>query len=249
MADEIPIVIPSRQRSERIAPKKWLPPDKLKLFVHEREVPRYEKDNPDVEVIGHNLVGMAKIRQAIYDQFGDVFMIDDDAKFMAGMTSGPGEVGERPTPERAYALIQRLYREATEAGIYLFGFAQFGHPLGYNPMKPYRLTGVIYGLAFGVRRSPHLFWNPNLTASGDYWLSLLNAHFHRMVLMDERWFVASQTTFRSKGGSAGQRSAATEKKDTRILQEFFGNDVVVVKKGTAIAGKTHDDQRSVKLPF
>ena len=249
MTKDVPIIIPSHGRAGAVVTLNWLPTGIL--CVAERQAPAYRAKYPDAEIDTHpdDLIGLIPKRQWIYERYGDCFMVDDDVIKMVSLTTPAGQPGETATGEHARALIERLYDEATDLGAYLFGFSAFGHPLAYNPMKPFSLTGIPLGAGLGIRKSDKLFWNTSLTAVGDYWIGLLNAHHHRMALIDWRWYLYPVKTFKAAGGAAGQRTMGTEQRDNEILQATFGSDIVQRKRGSTLASPTHGQQRSVRLPF
>lgn len=246
---DLKIVIPSHGRSTTVATLKWLP--SAMLVVAESQAAAYRRSYPDAEIDTHpdDLIGLVRKRQWMYDRYGDCFMVDDDVKNMVSLTTPAGEKARFAEGDLAVDLITRLYDEAVDLGAYLFGFSPFGHPLAYNPMKPLALTGVPLGAGLGIRRSEKLFWNTEITAVGDYWIALLNAYYHRMALIDWRWYLACVGTFKNRGGGAGHRTMATEERDTQLLRDAFGSDIVRQKRGSPIARPTHEQQRSIRIPF
>lgn len=220
------------------------------LCVAESQVPAYKEAYPNSELLVHpdSVVGLSLKREWIYREVGTVFMLDDDIMAMRSLSTPAGVKPIQATDEYAHDLIDRLHSDAEDMGAYLFAFCPFAHPAAFNPMDPFMLTGQVYGHAFGIREGSKLFWSGEVVAVEDYWVSLLNAYYHRTVLVDTRWVHHQAGTFKSTAELARHRSIESEKKDNETLIRYFG-DVVKPKKGTTLAARSSDHQRMIKLPF
>ena len=242
----IPIIIPSAHRAASVLTRI----EGAILFVPETERTAYKAHHPHAEIIGHPPMGnLAQKRQAIYDQFGDHFQVDDDIKEVVRFHDP--EADPRLTPAEAAQLIQVTYETAQAAGAYLFGFSRSPNPKHYNAHKPIMLVGYINACAFGLRQSKHLFFTPHTTAAESHWITLLNAYHHRYAWIDTRFHFAQapNSTFTRPGGQAAKRTLASERRDTLFLRRMFGN-AVRIKKGRATDSKAlHKYQRTVRIPF
>jgi len=222
------------------------------LCVPEEEAADYRRHAPaGQEIITHpRLANLAAKRQWIYERFGDVFMADDDLEY-ASRVYRPGKIHlERLTPEEARQVIEMTYLNAIASGCYLFGFARTPNPKHYKPFKPIQLSGYINASAFGLRRSRHLHFDARTVAAESHWIVLLNAYHHRKSWIDTRFCFsqAQGSTFDLAGGQAGKRSMESERADTLLLRQVFG-DVVKIKAGRKDAVALHRYQRTVDIPF
>jgi hypothetical protein len=118
-----------------------------------------------------------------------------------------------------------------------------------RPMQPFRLTGLITGHSLGLREGSKL-WFPNdrYVVAEDMWVSLLNAHHHRICLIDRRYAFVPYKTFVSKGAQAEHRTSATLKDNFFRFREAFG-DVVQKKPSTPRARAAYEYAITMRLPF
>ncbi len=246
MAIEIKIVIPSYKRAERV---KTLDIISGIVCVPESEIKMYQEHNPDAEIMGHpdTVKGLALKRQWIYEKFGNVFMIDDD---IAQVQKLHTELDERSmcTPEEIYDMIQFAGNMAHMTGAYLFGFSKNPRPEYYNEFKPFEMTGYITGCAMGMLKDSGLYFIKETVAVEDYWISCLNAFHNRIIFKDTRFYFEQEKTFTNAGGLSDYRTTETEKEDTLFLRKKFG-EVIQMKKYGFNAKRTHEFQRSMKIPF
>jgi len=242
----IPIIIPSAHRAAAVLTRI----EGQILFVPEDQKTAYETHNPGADIRTHPpYKNLAQKRQAIYDQFGDHFQIDDDIKEIVRFHTP--EAPPRLTPAEAAHLIQVTYENAQAAGAYLFGFSRSPNPKHYNAHKPIMLVGYINACAFGLRKSPHLFFTPHTTAAESHWINLLNAYYHRYSWIDTRFHFAQApgSTFTRPGGQAARRTLESEKQDTLFLRRMFGH-CVRTKKGRATDARAlHPYQRTIRIPL
>ncbi len=247
MGEEIKIVVPSHLRYDRVKTTKAMA--NCILCVPQSQYELYREYNKNVEVVAHpdSIVGLTPKRQWIYEHFGDVFMIDDD---MVGMTRNYSEKGVkgRVSKKLAYDLVQHAAGVAKEIGVYLFGFSKSPMPTSYNPMQPIKLTGSVMGGAFGMLKGSKLHFKTDLVLTEDYWVSGLNAHYHRMCYLDERFAFKFSNTFANKGGCAAYRTQSKELQDTLKLKKYFGN-AITLKQDTHLSKVKIKGARTLKIPF
>ena len=86
-------------------------------------------------------------------------------------------------------------------------------------------------------------------AATEFFLSCLNAYYHRKMFIDRRYFTAcKEGTFKSTGGMSDFRTIETEKADLMLLRESFGQ-VVLLKKPNPLRKLQHEYERTLDLPF
>jgi hypothetical protein len=247
MGKEIKVVIPSHLRHDRVTTTKAI--DNCIICVAESQVGLYKDYNRRNEIVAHpdDLIGIAPKRQWIYEKFGNVFMVDDDITQMARVYTEKGEK-TRVQKRVAYDLIQQLGNMALDMGIYLYSFSKNPMPTAYNPLKPFNLTGTIMGGGFGLNEGSKIHFNSNLNLNEDYFVSGLNAHYHRMCLIDNRFTFKFRNTFENKGGLAAYRTVTKELDDTLTLKKYFG-DSIQLKKDTHLAKVKVEGSRTLRIPF
>ena len=249
MAVKIKVIIPSHKRAERVKTLDHVA--KAAVCVPESQLAMYKEHNPDAEIITHpdTVLGLAPKRQWIYETFGNIFMLDDD---IIGVKRHYCEQGESATidPETAYEVIQYAGNMAHMMGIYLFGFNKNPMPLAYDEHKPFRLSGHITGCAFGMLKgSKHLKFNPNLVAVEDFYVSGLNAHYHRKCFLDTRFNFTQEKTFINVGGLSDYRTEESERSDTLALKKLFGSCISIKKENMGTTKNKNKYGRSFKTPF
>lgn len=255
MTDPVKVVIPSHLRADRVLTlRRCLPPDKVILCVAEDQEAEYREHNPGVEIVTHptEMLGITPKRQWIHDKFGDVFMIDDDIDCFQHFEHSNGEKACKVAPDVAYALIQRLAENTRDLGLYLFGFSPYPDVKSYIPLRPFHLTCLALGGSFGILKGSGLWWNTDIVTKDDYWITLLNAHKHRIGLVDLRYAVTTPQSkdFKAVGGCGAIRTSTSEANDTRILRKHFGDAVRDKVRTTYSTGKQgHEDQVSIDIPW
>lgn len=242
---EVKVVIPSHRRWDRVLTTMAV--DNAILCVAESQRSLYEKCNKGVEIVTHpdSVIGLARKRDWIIKHFKNVFMLDDDVEGLSRIYVGKGE----PTtvePDEAYDLIQATAHAAHEAGAYLFGFSSSPAPISYDAFNPIRLSGYVTGCAHGVLEGSKLWYNPDIICNEDYWISLLNAHHHRLLWKDTRFYWKQKDTFVNRGGLAEFRNLEAEERDFHLLRQVFG-EVVELRKNKQ--NSKHPFQKTLKLPF
>ncbi|TDB67113.1 GREB1-related protein [Arundinibacter roseus] len=244
---DIKIVIPSHKRWNRIRTTSAV--YGAALCVEESQAEIYKKCNPGVELIVHpdSIKGLSRKRDWIIKHIGDCFMLDDDIDHLSRIYTEKGEESV-VDPEVAYEIIQMTGYAARKAGAFLFGFSSSPTPISFNSLNPIQLSGYVTGCAHGVLEGSKLWYSPDIICNEDYWISLLNAHHHRMIWKDTRFYWAQKDTFVNRGGLAEFRNVENEEKDFLLLQKVFGS-VVELRKSSGKSNLRHPFQKSLKLPF
>ncbi len=243
---EVKVVIPSHKRWDRVAT--IMAVDKAILCVEESQADAYRACNKNIEVVAHpdNVIGLARKRDWILRHFGDVFMLDDDIDSLKRVYT---ETGEEiiVDPDQAYEVIQQTAAACSDAGFYLFGHSTAPAPLHYKSTDPIQLSGYFTGCAHGVLKGSKLWYNPDIICNEDYWISCLNAYYHRGGFKDTRFYWSQRDTFVNRGGLAEFRNNDAEEMDFRLLQKVFGANIVSLRKNKK--SLKHPFQKSLKLPF
>jgi hypothetical protein len=243
------IVIVSHGRCNRVHTLKGV---EGMLCVAKSQEPLYREFYPDAEYVIHpdEVLGLPAKRNWVVEHFkkDDVFMIDDDITSIVDLTtpprSGPTAVKRAKVP----LLIERCRDMAEDLGTYLFSFASNANHQQFMPQRPFKFTGYVLGGAFGLRAGHGLWWHPDCIQE-DYWISALNAHYHRKIVRDDRYGFHPKDTFKSDGGLSATRTMKHMQEAIVVLQEHFGKDVIVMKKDANWGKRNHPFQPQLQLPF
>lgn len=146
----------------------------------------------------------------------------------------------------AREIVLATAQAAHDAGAYLFGFSTSPTPVSFNSLNPIQLSGYATGCAHGILSGSKLWYNPEIICNEDYWISLLNAYYHRLIWKDTRFYWSQKDTFVNRGGLAEFRNIDAEEKDFLLLRKVFG-DVVELRKNPKNA--KHPFQKTLRLPF
>ncbi len=247
---EIAVIIPTHGRAGRVTTLDAVA--NAKLCVAESQAPAYREHYPRAEFVIHpeSVIGLSPKRQWIYEKFGNVFMLDDDVTHCQRVyLHSKKAAAMKLTPEEAYWRIQDNGNLARLAGCYLFGFNKDPNPTHYNPGIPLRLVGFVTGCALGILEGSKLSFNPRSTAVEDFYISGLNAHYHRKAWIDTRFGFVQKDTFSNVGGQASFRTVETERQDLLFLRECFG-DAIRRKIPKKAGGSTKSPYgRTIVFPF
>jgi hypothetical protein len=252
---KVNIVIPSMGRAQNLATHKAVSGDRLSLCVPDNEVEVYKKAQPDIEVVGHpnSIVGLSQKRQWIYDRWGDVIMIDDDCDAILHLEHGMGDKPCVLTPEEGVELCDRLAGEAKDMGVYLFGLSSSVDIRNYVAVQPFRTVGWVNGGFTGLLAGSKLEYHPKIMCSEDFWISAMNAYYHRKIWVDTRYALRDahgSGTMKTPGGMAFIRSLENEKRDNEILAKHFGDAIKPrPKKAAGRVKAIHEFQRSLTIPW
>lgn len=246
MEQAIKVIIASHKRAERITTHKKVA--NSIICIPESQLSEYiEHVGRDVEIVTHpdSVIGLSWKRQWMYEHFGNAFHLDDDLMFMKRIYTERGEP-EKLTPDEIYKVIQATARAAKSAGAYLFGFNTSGKPFTYQSLQPIQVSGYVNTCAFGLLTGSKLFFRPEQRYQEDYWICGLNAHYHRKIWRDNRYYFHYGETWTGTGGLAEFRNFETLEKILKELQQCFGDDVIHVRKMGTI---NHPFQINFKSPF
>lgn len=244
MSDRIHTVIPTHGRAGRVSSHR--------LFIHpvlcvaESQAPLYKEHYPNVEIVVHpdSVKGLPPKLQWMYEHFGNLFHCDDDVDAFVKISFEPGEpTYPRLSPVETQDAIETAAQLCEDIGAYFFGFSNIAVCMYYNPMKPFSLGGYINGMSYGLLQGSKLYYSTRLMACGDFFISGLNAHFHRKAFIDTRYAFVQHETMNNPGGQGLYRDADSEGRTNRILTEYFGNAISVRE------GAIHKNQRSLHIPW
>ncbi|MBN1224403.1 MAG: hypothetical protein JXB23_14240 [Candidatus Aminicenantes bacterium] len=243
---EFKIIVPTYRRAGMVTTLDHVKGASLCVTASEEDT--YRRHYPDAEIIVHpdTIVGLAPKRQWIYEKFGNVFMLDDDIKGVYRLYMR--QLGPKLKPEETYHIIQWAGNMARLCGCFLFGFNKNPSPIIYSPFSPIRLSGVVTGCAFGMIEGSRLSFTSESTAVEDFYISGLNAHFHRKAFIDTRFNFVQDQTFTKKGGQSMYRNMETERRDTLFLRRCFG-DAVTIKRSVQHAGHKKGVSARSKNPY
>lgn len=229
---EVKPIILSHKRAGKVTTDKYIA--NCTICIEESQAEEYAKKHPNLPQLVHpdSVIGLWAKRQWVKDQVGDHVQFDDDSiGFYRVYRPIRGWKKSVLGPSRAYDLIQMTADRARKLGAYLFGWGAHAHPLTYNGLKPFRFGGYTPGGALGMLEGAKYFW-PKDAPQGDgddYWVCLLNAHFHRYCFFDRRFTAAFRGTYTAGGGlnefRAGKKDAHEDV--LKYLQKNFGSEVVV----------------------
>lgn len=238
--EEITIVVLSRGRPEIVRTPYAVAGSVV--CIPKGQLKAYKAAHPDFEYITHpdKVKGMAAVLQWVYDSMGDIFILDDNIKGMYNLSLDSIQV----PPDAAYRIIQQAAATCRTMGKYLFGFSQYAHPRHYNPFQPIRLTGYIPGHAMGLLCGSGLSFNPSIVSAQDFYISGMNAHIHRTIYKDTRFYFHQANRSRIAGGNSDLRSSATDEQDIIELRKLFG-DAIRIKKGATGRGFS----KVLQVPF
>lgn len=251
----IPIVVPSMGRPHLLYTHKLFHAGRTEICVPDNEVGEYKKAHPELTIVGHpnDIFGLTAKRQWIYEQYGDVIMIDDDIKRVVHMEHGMGDKAHYLDPDEATDLVDRIEQEARDFGAFLFGLASSADIRNYVSLYPFRTTGWVNGGFTGLLKDSKLAYNSAIHCAEDFWISALNAYHHRKCWVDTRYAlidIKGGGTMKLEGGMSFVRNLEREKNDNEILKTFFGD--AIGKHRKSIPGRVqqlHAFQRSFSVPW
>lgn len=243
------IIVPSKGRHNELHTVKAIEVDAI--CVAESEAANY-RNNCAVELMIHpdSIVGLGAKRQWIYDNVGDVCMIDDDIMSFSRLYCPRHRRKKRLLPSEAREVILATADMARQIGAFLFSIMPHGDTRGYYPQRPFRLTGYVNGAVLGMLSGSMMRFTNDVIGVNDYFVSGLNAYYHRYMFVDERFGFRQAKTFANPGGLATCRSHESEERDTDYLRQMFG-DCVKRKTGNAARVKNRKIRahRCLDIPF
>lgn len=244
---DVKIVIPSRGRAKSVLTKHRVK-DPI-LVVPFDEFEEYKEYNKDVEIIQRpkEVMGIARVRQYILEQFEEPFMLDDDVEYVRNFFNEEGEKYKIDNPQHVRDIIQQDYYLAKEMGAKMYGFTHTMRPVSYSPQRPFRTTGFLCASQTGYIKGHGLKENFDIVSADDYYMSCLNVFKHRYMLIDDRYGFISKN-FVNNGGLQEVRNIDNIQNDTLILRQFFG-EVINLKKANTHKSKINEGERSLNFPF
>jgi len=252
MEEIVKIVIPSHGRADRVLTKDAV--SNVSLCVEESQEAEYKEHNPNIEIITHpdSIVGLTLKKRWMMDYFdgGDIFTIDDDIKSMKRFYAEPGE-SSKITPDLAYDIIQSTAATAYNMGAFLFGFSKSQRPVDYVAQKPFTLNEVVIGGWGGILKGSKLYYpeDPRGILGQDFFVSGLNAFYHRYCFIDNRFGFITKDNFKNPGGCANYRTVELEKDCTLWLREQFGDAIQIKKVTVGHMNLSHPYERSLFIPY
>lgn len=223
------------------------------VCVPEGQADEYKRQQPELKLVTHpdDILGGCLKRQWIYDNFGDVFLLDDDSVGMRRLYRQAGSTKcLKVSRETTRAIIEETADTCRQLGAFLFGFNSHMNPAAYVPYRPFSFGRYMAG-AFGLLAGSKIKWPDTTLPLGDYWAFLQNAHYHRIAFIDSRFGFGFVKTYNARGGSAEYRNTNTEQECFEFLVRNFG-DVVQPGSKTGISPKSvarNPFKRRVRLPY
>jgi hypothetical protein len=244
--EPLEIVIPSMDRAGSVITHNYI--EGCIIVVPESQEYAYRKAHPELEVVTHpdSVKGLPPKLEWIRRYFSsNLFFVDDDCKGIYRLWDFKNT---RLTPTEARDLIIATAHTARAAGCYLFGFNKNPRPETYNFFQPIQMSGYVLGGATGLLTGSKLYWNTDMKILGDYWISLLNAYYHRKAFIDNRFCFQFKDTFTSSGGLASIRNKERIKEHVELLRKCFG-DAIKEKEKKGFHTPRHEYEINLNLPF
>ena len=244
----IPVVVPTKGRAGRILTLKAISP--VILCVAESERKDYADAHPDVELLVHpdSVQGISPKRQWIYEQVGDVLMVDDD--LAALVQTHDLDIPSRMTAEHAYDIVQTVGENARQMGVYLWGLANSHDARYYDANRPIRRSGFIIACCMGLFAGSRLHFPPEPDCLyEDYFIPGLNAYYYRTIYADTRWGFQPKNTFHNEGGLSNWRTTVGEEDGYEKLRQLFGDAIVKRVKPSTAGDSAHKFQKNLRIPW
>lgn len=250
MEELVKLVILSHKRADKVDTLKTI--SNCSLCVPESQAADYKKYNPGVEIIAHpdSIVGLSPKIRWVYAKYKNVVMLDDD---LNGMTRNyvdkDFELRGRVDKDTAYEILQHSAYMTKQLGAFFFGFSNSPRPVDFSPMQPIKLSGFVQGGALGFLDGFKMHLPDECKSACDYYLSGVNAYFHRKAYIDMRYaFTSKEGTFKSTGGMADIRTKDTEREDYLLLKKAFG-PAIVKKTTSSLKPIQNKYERTLRIPF
>lgn len=223
------IIIPSHKRHDNVVSKKLV--NNPIICVEKKQVDIYKEYNPECEIIAHpnEIIGLIPKRNWMVNYFGDIFMIDDDVFYFKKMYIKEGQSSVIKDPSFITSQIYQLYELSKLLNISLFGFTKNPRLEQYDVFKPFWLSKMIAGCAYGVIKNENKRWNEDMKLKEDFWISCLTKYYERKILVDTRFNFSQKDTFKNPGGLSEIRNHNEEMRSMLILKKHFG-DTIKLKK-------------------
>lgn len=250
MSELVKLVIMSHKRADRVDTLKTV--SNCAICVPESQADDYKSYNPGVEIIIHpdTVVGLSAKVRWVYAKYKNVVMLDDDLNAMVRTYVDKNfDLKTRVDPDTAYEIIQHNAYMAKQVGAVFYGYSNSPRPVDFNPMQPFKLSGFVQGGSFGFLEGFNMVLPDECVAATDYFLSAINAYFHRKAFIDLRYaFTSKEGTFKSTGGMSDFRTKDTERNDYMLLKKYFG-EAIQKKTRSGLKPIQNQWERTLKIPF
>lgn len=245
---DVPILCPSKGRAGHVSTLNMI--SNVKLIVPEKEKESYQESHPDTEVIAtpRQVNNISKTRQWILNQWPDNFQVDDDIYKIVRNYYEDVNFRTVNNPDEAYQIIQGSAYLAKQFNAKMWGFGALKRPNQYDPNRPFRFTGLLYGSFVGFFKGHNLYYPEDLLKAEDYFISCLNIYKNRYMFIDTRFTFHTKDNFEAVGGCNDTRTTEIMAKNTIELKKLFG-DAIQLKKPSNIRKKVNWGERSLKLPY
>jgi hypothetical protein len=247
----IPVIIVSHKRADNVLTTKAI--SGAIICVPESQADEYKAHNPESELLIHpdTVIGLSPKRQWIIDKVGDCFQVDDDVLCLKRVYIDKGDRDHNLilSPDEAYGLIQDEYEIAKQMGVKLFGFSRKSNPTFFHGQSPIVHNKYICGGGLGIIADSKLFFPDYPFFVGeDYWISAINAYYHRFSYIDERFAMQYTKTEKAKGGCADYRTTQKRKETYIFLKKNFG-DAIVPQKSNIGKKMVNKWEKTLHIPF
>lgn len=220
------VVVPSKGRPQTVPTLSRLFPEAIWCLGAEEEADYLvPEDRKLIHMPG--LIGIARKRQWILDQFGDetIFFIDDDVEYL---WCNVGRTGRRiDDPKGIMQVVENAAHIAEELGTSVFGFNQAYDVRKIRTCDPFSVTGWA-GTAIGVVGRDVKF-DESLKTQADIDFCLRVLLKKRFIWIDSRYCFAG-AMFNQSGGSSLIRTAQEYERQMKIVLDRW-NPWLEFRKG------------------
>jgi len=246
--NEITIACPSKGRPDKVLTNKVV--DKVVLVVNENEKEEYEKYNSNNEVVSppKHVNNLSKTRDWIINKYDNVVMMDDDIDTVRINYAETREKIKITDPKQVYDIILYTANIAKQLGTYMFGFSNIRNPVGYRSASPFKFVEFMPGATVGFLKGHGMYYDPRIETADDYFVTCLNAYYHRYSLINTMFTFLTVGNFTREGGVMENRTQKVVVNDTMILRETFG-EIIQIKKPTHLKKHLHYGERSLLFPY
>lgn len=248
------ILIPSHRRAHEVSTVKHVPAGRYSIVIAESQYNDYCRFHDKKTLICHpdEVIGLQWKRQWMYEQFGNIIMLDDDITQITRLYRRIDQWPRTSTvsANRFYDVMMQTTSIAWQMGAYLYGWGSHCNPASYRELQCFKLGGYILGGAMGIFEGSKNFWPRDTTLPVcDYFVSGVNAFFHRYAFIDWRFGIGYRETMLAPGGVAQYRHATAEEEATAYLRRMFGENVIFTKGASGITKHINAGARGMKLPY
>jgi len=254
---DVPVFIVSHKRADSVRSAHVVAGAKLCIPVG--QLAEYEAADYGIEIVTHpdEVVGLSPKRNWMLDTYGDHFVMDDDIKGLRRIYDQ--DLEPHLSPDDAYEAIQATAYVARQVGAKLWGFSNYPMTYTYDVFKPFKTTGYVNGMSFGIFADSKLrFPDDPHSVVEDFWVSAINAFHHRYIWQDTRFAFEQVKTFRQIGGVSDYRTMDKEREDYEMLVRYFGDAIQLKRRGgrppdTSVermsASAGHPFEKTLRVPW